>query len=133
MKVVFEHGGKEGMLHYSEGDQQVVVSHPDKKTRDLVHLYLNKERDFAVAGPVPEGCRGNRMRMVARGVDDSGTMDMALSEMKAHIGAHVKWDDPRNRESVSVRKMLDKKDENAKADKPIVKSIDGDTDFYIIN
>jgi hypothetical protein len=137
MKVVFEHGGKEGMLHYDEHGHQVMVSHPNKKVSDIVKVYLNKERDFVVSGEKAGNTVGNRMIISGRATDNPNLMGMALSEMRAHTDISVKWDDPRNRDSMSVREhnmeMINQHDKNAKADKPIIKSLDDDTDYEIIN
>jgi hypothetical protein len=130
MKVVFEHNGKEGMLQYDEHGHQVMVSHPDKKVRDVVRVYLNKERDFVMSGENPGGIVGNRTLVSGRALDDPHLFGMAMSEMRAHTGISVKWDDPRNRESMSVRNS---NIGSVRADKPIVKSLDGDTDYEIIN
>lgn len=130
MKVVFEHGGKEGMLHYDEHGHQVMVSHPNKKVQDVVKVYLNKERDFVVAGEKAGNTRGNRMIISGRAIDNPSLMGMALSEMRAHTDIAVNWNDPRNRDSMSVRKQ---NLESSKVNKPIVKSLDGDTDYEIIN
>jgi hypothetical protein len=130
MKIVFEHSGKEGMLQYDEHGKQVMISHPDKRVRDVMRVYLNKERDFVVSGENTGKCVGNRMIISGRALDDSNFMGMALNEMRAHTDIAVKWDDPRNRESMSVRK---ENLERSSVNKPIIKSLDGDTDYEIIN
>lgn len=130
MKVVFEHGGKEGILQYDEHGKQVMISHPDKKVRDVMRVYLNKERDFVVSGENMGNHVGNRLMISGQAIDSPNFMGMALSEMRAHTDISVKWDDPRNKDSMSVRKQ---NLESANVNKPIVKSLDGDTDYEIIN
>jgi hypothetical protein len=136
MKVVIHHNDKEGMIQYDPDDRQVMVSHPDEYTRRIVNSYLNHRRDFTVAGELAEGEKGGRMRLTASPIDHSDIMDLALNEMKAHIGVQVNWGDKRNRPSKDHKELHNKlvpPVENDKANKPILKSIDGDTDYEIIN
>lgn len=123
MKVAIHHQGKEGFIKYNKGNHEIMVTHPDEIVRRGVRKYLNTKREFVVPGSKHVGDR-----KVIEGVPNESVdnMLMALTEMHHITGVHVNW----GHKDTYIEGVTP--DPNAKADKPILKSIDGGT-FEIIN
>jgi hypothetical protein len=126
MKVAIHHGGDTGFVKYNQGNQEIMVTHPNEQVRNTVRHYLTNSRDFTVAGSKNLDEVGNRMILHTSPNKSAETMQMGLSEMFHHTGVHVNWGHEDN-------DLGDKKDPNAKADKPILKSLFDDEGYEIIN
>lgn len=127
MRVAIHHEGKEGFVKYNRGNHEIMVTHPNELVRNTVRHYLNNERTFTVDGASSNNNRGHRMLLRANPNESDYTMKMALTEMFHNTGVHVNWGHEDN--DLSEPDV----DPNAQADKPILKSVDGDDIFEILN
>ena len=137
MKVAIHHDGKEGFVSYNSGNQEIMVTHPDERVRNTVRHYLTHKRHFTIPGSNNLHEVGNRKIVELAPIQNPMSMAMGLCEMSHHTGVHVNWGHEDNRlkelsEGIEDPKVETNPDPNAKADKPIVKSMDGN-DYEIIN
>jgi hypothetical protein len=133
MKVSIHHEGKNGFIGYNQGNQEVMVTHPNELVRNTVRHYLNTQRDFTVSGSNNLDEKGNRVILHTSPKESGENMMMGLSEMFHHTGVHVDWGHKDNDFKDMHTHNDTKSDPNSKADKPIVKSIFGDDGYDIIN
>ena len=101
-----------------------MVTHPDPSIKKKIRSYLTSKKEFTVA---PTEAVGSRALVEAIPTDSIEFMDMALCEMFFNTGVHVNWGHSENDSSYR------KPDPNAKADKPIVNSVDNDAKYKIVN
>jgi len=125
MRTAFHHDGKYGFVDYDEDNKEILVTHPDKEVRLTVKDYLTNPHMFIV--PSGEtGVVGDRVLVKAKPTESSRHLNMALSEMYFNTGVHVDWSHKDNRPS------NDEKQYFSNANKPIIKSIDGDEEYELI-
>jgi hypothetical protein len=103
-----------------------MVTHPNELVRNTVRHYLNNERTFIIAGSSNPDHKGHRIPIRANPNESDSHMKMALCEMFHNTGVHVNWGHEDN-------DLTEQPDPNAQADKPILKSIDGEDIFEILN
>ncbi len=130
MKVAITHGGDTGFIRYDEGSRELMVTHPNEKVRNTVRHYLSHTRTFTVPASNDLRLVGNRVQKDLVPRDNKGNMNIALTEMQFHTGVGVDWGYGGAPEDPTKDPIVDP---NAEADKPILKSIDGDDTFEIIN
>ena len=114
MKIAIHQDGKYGFVQYNAPNGQLMVTHPDGRVRQRARDYLNKDRGFTVVGN-----HNSREIVYSKAVASHQFMDMALCEMFYNTGVHVDWNHADN--------------DFEGANKPILKSMDGDVDYEIIN
>lgn len=107
-----------------------MVNHPEEEVRQLVKSYLNKEKEFILPASNHEDVRGHRIKMRAVPTSDDNLLEMALCELHHNTGVHVNWAHPDNKSHHSRKQLVS---DNTKANKPIVKGLDDDQDYEIIN
>lgn len=94
MRLIISHDGKKGEVHYDSLGKEVWVSHPDSTVRKVANHFFKSKRAYSIATErVNENHIGQDLRVYGRGVDNHSYMLQAASELRAHTGIKVHWDD----------------------------------------
>ncbi|AYP68574.1 hypothetical protein EalM132_00062 [Exiguobacterium phage vB_EalM-132] len=93
MKLVVSHDGVEGTVHYDSLGKEVWVSHPDPKVRKVLNHFFTSKRDYSVSTQKPHPhVVGEDIKVSARAIDNHSFMLQGASELRAHTGIKVHWD-----------------------------------------
>jgi len=127
MRVAIHHEGKEGFVRYNKQNKELMVTHPNEAVRNTVRHYLTTERGFTTdIGGSNDPSTGNRMIVYKTPNDNPDDLAQAMSEMHSNTGVHVNWGHEDN-------DLSSLQSAGTEPDKPILKSLDDDETFDIIN
>lgn len=123
MKIAIHKDGVEGFVTFKPEGKELMVTHPDEQVRNRVRKYLTTERPFTIPGRN----LGQKCDEYHTATEDPNYMDMALCEMKHRTGVQVNWYHPDN------EGWHYKPNTSPEEDRVVIKSIDDDEEYLIIN
>lgn len=126
LKIAIHYDGKYGFIKYDPESQEVLVTHPNSKVRDVVYKYLTTTRDFVTELEKPgKNHTGTTGMIYVSPTDSAEYVEMALCEMFFNIGVHVDWNNEHN--------QYPEDDNEDIIEKSQVLSVFGEDEYQIIN
>lgn len=123
LRIAIHYNDKYGFVKYDPESQEVMVTHPNSKVREVVYKYFTTTRGFVTeVGEVEEGSTGVTNLVYVSPVESVEYVEMALCEMFFSIGVHVDWNHEHNQYP-----------DDDTVEKSQVLSIFGDDEYQIIN